>query len=924
MEVVFTTLSETSTGVVNDVRELTEVAHRHGALIAVDAVSGLGAVPLPQDEWGVDVVVAGLAEGADVARRASASPAPTRPRWPAPPSAPRRGYYFDWLRTADGQRKDPPDCPFTPAVGLWMALDVALGLIEEEGLEQVFERHRLLGRATRAAVRRSSSTCSAPRTRAPTWSRRSRCRTSIDGAKVPKLMRDRYGITIAGGQGKLKGKIARIAHCGYFGAFDIVITISAFEMTLRELGDEVELGAGVAAAQRVFLEAGVPVAAPRVTKVLVAEKIGDSRRRASCATPASTSSSGPTGPTASSSERIGEFDGILIRSATKLDADLLRARGQPAGRRPGRGGRRQRRRRRGHEAGHRRRQRAAVERHHRRRAHDGAAARARAQRAAGARLAHRGRLGPLEVQRRGALREDARHPRLRPHRPARGAAGAAASACACSPSTPTSPRSASPSSASSGRASSDELYAAADFITLHLPKTPETENWLDAEAFAKMKDGVRILNVARGPLLVDDDLKAALDSGKVAGAALDVFREEPITEHPLFGYPNVIVTPHLGASTAEATDRAGYQAAEQVVAALTGGVVTSAVNVPAVAPEDMEALGPFLPLAAAARPDRRRRWRTASVDGSRSSTWAGSPSATRACSTVQVLKGVLAGHTEEDVNDVNAPVARRGARDRGGRDQPARGARLHRPGPRDRRQRRRPSTRVVGTVLGRGTARTCSRRGARASTSSSRTTWRSSATRTSPGCSAASAPRSATAGVNIVSAAVGRRPEDEDGEAAMVVTADAAIPQARGRRDRRRRRLRRRARGSDAAFRAAVEAGDIDAALALVHRGRHARQPGRVQALRLDRARSVVLRAVFETFEYFHYTDEFEVGRHARAALPAQRLLQVRSGLDLIRMDDSGRSPPDRDRSPALRPVALAEALSPVATCQVATVGSAP
>ena len=76
-----------------------------------------------------------------------------------------------------------------------------------------------------------------------------------------------------------------------------------------------------------------------------------------------------------------------------------------------------------------------------------------------------------------------------------------------------------------------------------------------------------------------------------------MFREEPVTEHPLFGYPNVVVTPHLGASTAEATDRAGYQAAEQVVAALTGGVVTSAVNIPAIAPEDLEALGPFLPLA---------------------------------------------------------------------------------------------------------------------------------------------------------------------------------------------------------------------------------------------------------------------------------------------------------------------------------------
>src|SRR4029077_15469635 len=103
-----------------------------------------------------------------------------------------------------------------------------------------------------------------------------------------------------------------------------------------------------------------------------------------------------------------------------------------------------------------------------------------------------------------------------------------------------------------------------------------------------MKDGVRVLNVARGALLVEDDLRAAIDSGKVGGAAIDVFRPEPVTEHPLFGYPNVIVTPPLGASTAEATDRAGYQAAEQVVAALTGGVVTSAVNVPAVRPEDME------------------------------------------------------------------------------------------------------------------------------------------------------------------------------------------------------------------------------------------------------------------------------------------------------------------------------------------------
>ena len=121
-------------------------------------------------------------------------------------------------------------------------------------------------------------------------------------------------------------------------------------------------------------------------------------------------------------------------------------------------------------------------------------------------------------------------------------------------------------------ASVDEVYARADFISLHLPLDDETRGMIDAAAIAKMRDGVRILNVARGGLLDDAALQAGLESGKVAGAALDVFPSEPITDYPLFtGYPNVVVTPHLGASTAEATDRAGLQSAEQIVAALTGG-----------------------------------------------------------------------------------------------------------------------------------------------------------------------------------------------------------------------------------------------------------------------------------------------------------------------------------------------------------------
>jgi aspartate aminotransferase-like enzyme len=258
VELVFTTLSETSTGVINDIRALTEVAHGHGALIAVDAVSAIGAVPLPQDEWGVDVVVSGSQKALmSPPGLGFASPNGGALERAAAVRGPR--YYFDWARTVEGQRKDPPDSPFTPAVGLVQALDVALGMIAAEGLDAVYERHRLLGRATRDAARALDLELLGEADDNANVITAIRLPETIDGAWVPKTMRDRYGVTIAGGQGRLKGRIARIAHCGYFGAFDIVVTLAAFEMTLRELGHEVELGAGVAAAQRVFLEAGVPV-----------------------------------------------------------------------------------------------------------------------------------------------------------------------------------------------------------------------------------------------------------------------------------------------------------------------------------------------------------------------------------------------------------------------------------------------------------------------------------------------------------------------------------------------------------------------------------------------------------------------------------------------------------------------------------------
>jgi D-3-phosphoglycerate dehydrogenase len=205
-------------------------------------------------------------------------------------------------------------------------------------------------------------------------------------------------------------------------------------------------------------------------------------------------------------------------------------------------------------------------------------------------------------------------------------------------------------------ATPDDVYAVADFLTVHLPKTPETQGIINADALAKCKDGVRILNIARGPLVVDEDLKAAIDSGKVGGAALDVFQSEPITDHPLFGYPNVVVTPHLGASTAEANDRAGFQAAEQIVAALTGGSVTTAVNIPAIPSEDMEALGPFVGLCRALGKIAVALADGSSIDRLQTEFLGRIASHDTRLLAIQVLLGVLAGHTEEDVNEVNAPA----------------------------------------------------------------------------------------------------------------------------------------------------------------------------------------------------------------------------------------------------------------------------
>ena len=147
------------------------------------------------------------------------------------------------------------------------------------------------------------------------------------------------------------------------------------------------------------------------------------------------------------------------------------------------------------------------------------------------------------------------------------------------------------------RVSLDALFGRADFITLHVPLTDKTRNVINAAAIAKMKDGVRIINCARGGLVKETDLAEALKSGKVAGAGFDVFETEPATESPLFGLPNVVCTPHLGASTTEAQENVALQIAEQMSDYLINGAVSNALNMPSISAEEAPRLTPFVKLA---------------------------------------------------------------------------------------------------------------------------------------------------------------------------------------------------------------------------------------------------------------------------------------------------------------------------------------
>jgi aspartate aminotransferase-like enzyme len=244
---VYVQANESSTGVYHPIRELAQVTAKTGALLVVDAISSLGAMPLPMDEWGIDVMVSaghkalGLPPG--IAFLAASEKA-----WKLNESADLPRFYFDVKRERENQRKN--QTAWTPAIALVEGLDESLMMFREEGLENVFGRHARMAKAARAAMQALGLTLYS---KSPSPAMTTvLAPDGVDSEKLVKHLFKEYGIKLVGGQDAAKGKIFRVAHLGYFDDFDMLVVIGAIERGLHDLGAKVQLGAGLAAAQYSF------------------------------------------------------------------------------------------------------------------------------------------------------------------------------------------------------------------------------------------------------------------------------------------------------------------------------------------------------------------------------------------------------------------------------------------------------------------------------------------------------------------------------------------------------------------------------------------------------------------------------------------------------------------------------------------------
>lgn len=252
VKLLFTTLNETSTGNVNDIQTLAKVAHEAGALIVVDAISGMGAAPCETDAWGIDVVLSGSQKGFMIPPGLSfvcAQPAAVE----KVKNSKNPRYYFSYDKALKKLVEEKmPDTPFTPAISLVIQVKKALEIIKEEGVENVWKRHAGLAKATRAGVETLGLKLFAPKAPSPALTSVI-APDGIDSGLINKTFRDAFGISIAGGQGKMKGKIFRIGHLGYADGSDVILGVATLEMVMHKVGHKVPLGVGVKAAEEIIL-----------------------------------------------------------------------------------------------------------------------------------------------------------------------------------------------------------------------------------------------------------------------------------------------------------------------------------------------------------------------------------------------------------------------------------------------------------------------------------------------------------------------------------------------------------------------------------------------------------------------------------------------------------------------------------------------
>ncbi|MCG3173845.1 MAG: Serine-pyruvate aminotransferase [Myxococcota bacterium] len=248
---VFVVASETSTGVANPVRELAELTRNRNTLILVDAITALGVWSIPCDEWGLDVVVTG-SQKAFMLPPGLGMAAVSAKAWKSAETAKCPRYYFDYVREKKSQEKNTT--AYTPAISLIIGLRESLRMMKEEGLENVFARHDRLARACRAGVKGLGLKLFADEAASSSALTTVVAPEGVDADKIRSHVNKKYGVNFADGQDHLKGKVFRIAHIGYYDRMDVLLALGALEMTLKDLGWNVKLGAGVTAAQAILSE----------------------------------------------------------------------------------------------------------------------------------------------------------------------------------------------------------------------------------------------------------------------------------------------------------------------------------------------------------------------------------------------------------------------------------------------------------------------------------------------------------------------------------------------------------------------------------------------------------------------------------------------------------------------------------------------